>query len=1366
MTIRHRRRLNYDLALFVPAPPSTGQIWVADGGASGFGFSGSLYDPRLLTVRVFDTATPTLITSIDLTAYAPPFPFWGTIRMLRLTADGLYVLACMHTYPVPSFHAAPWEPGKVLVINALTYAVEGVALLSATAGGFTTVMGARDCVDSQDGNFWVIQSSGGNTASSVEKFNMEAVLVNGPGTPTASVQQAVVSDHAEELCFGAGYIWTAGGTYSKTISRINPNAAGDAYFLWVVDKSTTQLTKVNGTNPSAPSLVTQINFSAYGTGGRTVSVNGNYVFVGMFDTAAPSQFIIVDSTTNAIVGAADIGTAGIGTAPRGHSFTFDGLGNVFCVVSNNSSVLGSVYKYDIASIVAAFPAVYSTPIAVFATGRHIENLSFGAGYLWASEGQNIFPSRFRRIDPVTGTEVFYTDGTAYWGCHFAFGSAWATRMGAGQLVRFDPATFPAAPIATVTTSPFHGVAEITSDATTIWAACGSNFSSFEPNVVRFSTGLGTEAQIAIVTAAGVSNTSQGIAVDGGNAAWATLRRNAGIGLASFSVGLGTEAFLQTFNPGGIFADPVYVAIQHVVQPVVETYTYTGPDLSGPAQRHFFFGPSFFFGALWAGDNSGYAIYRFNPAEFGSTDITAPGFLTDVVLTGATGSVENGFASDGTNLWASDAFGVGGTGTHWYKIDPTGGSASILVTVTVVDAGYGVESNGTFDGTNIWWARHYQTNPTESGFMKLNPAGDHEAVLSPLISRADGSTGTGGIAGGLFQGARSVLHVVPPPAPPYDPSLLPLTLWLRAGYYNGVTWIGTPSAGTSGSHSLPALLGQVPEFGPAFNGHLSVKFNNTDHVPPPGTPTQINAQRFESGLPLSDFITDTQWSFWALINVTSILYDNLPNTVYGNGALIGDDGGYWGLYFKRREPIAQMYQYDSFAIPQVAGETFDDGTLVLIQGRYDGTNIQLRLGSSRWVLEESAAIQFVTGLLVVSVSGFYDGLAVEIGLSQALFSDATFDGIAAYLNYRYGYVETFPAHFNSTNTIAFVGSKVWFAGHGDDGGNYGQYPYVQGVNPALPTPKVTARAHLLDYALHGGGNFASSVAIREVREAGGYLCACVRGIASVPSHGTYLVMIDPATNNPVGNIKYASANFMQARSVTSDGTNIYVGVNETGGSPIAKVHKYAIADVLAAYPADPTPVWSANLTTHIEELAFGAGAVWVTAGDFNGDPGVLKRIDATTAAVTSYTLTGGFSTWKMWGIYFAFGSVWVGAAPNLSTTAPILRFNPATFPSAPIANVDVGLGMSENGGMNFTSDGTYLWFTSYQSGQNVWRIDPTLGAEIVIATVNVPISSSLGDMCFDGTSIWVTSRYAADAGLTQISTGLGTEAVVFRLVENA
>jgi hypothetical protein len=359
--------------------------------------------------------------------------------------------------------------------------------------------------------------------------------------------------------------------------------------VWVVDKGSSLLTKIDGTNPNSPTLVSQIDLSAYSPGGKRVRVNNGNVFVAsVIIPTAPTTtpVIIVNAISGSIVGLASVNTGG-DTEYGPKDYAFDGAGNVWVLAySSTTSVSDTIYQYSIADILAAFPSTYATPIAKFIItdpiaptdgGQLYEQIAYGSGFLWIGTGSaNANYSGkpiLLRVDPGTGATTYYrplVSGTInnFWGVMYAFGSVWATSGNTNNssiraaLYRFDPNTWPADPIATITVpNNSHtkwSSSDMIADSSTIWFSNGSAFPGASyAELVRVSTGLGSEAIIADVIVSSTTSSIQGLAWNG-RAIWGALRYGTNSGLASFSTTLGSESYIQTFNPLTPFVDPISV----------------------------------------------------------------------------------------------------------------------------------------------------------------------------------------------------------------------------------------------------------------------------------------------------------------------------------------------------------------------------------------------------------------------------------------------------------------------------------------------------------------------------------------------------------------------------------------------------------------------------------------------------------------------------------------------------------------------------------------------------------------------------------------------------------------------------------------
>lgn len=350
--------------------------------------------------------------------------------------------------------------------------------------------------------------------------------------------------------------------------------AGPPRSLWVVDRQIQNLTRVDTTNPAVPVIKAQIDLSGLtsAAGAKRVKVNvaaidnesnTNHVYIAPFgDPAAP--FAILDASTENFVGLGSVSTGGDSMRPVDFAFGADPTGQVpdgtvYVLAQNaNGNGICKIYKYLWKNILTAYPSLYTTTTAKFSPGFHIEEIVYGAGFIWGTAGQNGPVNKVYRIDPSSGAVVTYTHGgsSRLFGCLFAFGSLWVTSGNSNFILRFDPATFPGGTPTTIIVDPggtISNTAELGADDTTIWVSNGSNSTNALPYAFRVSTGLGTEAVIATLTIPGTDGTSQGVAFDG-QTIWIGVRNAstaAGNGVASINPhGAGPgETFITLFNPG-------------------------------------------------------------------------------------------------------------------------------------------------------------------------------------------------------------------------------------------------------------------------------------------------------------------------------------------------------------------------------------------------------------------------------------------------------------------------------------------------------------------------------------------------------------------------------------------------------------------------------------------------------------------------------------------------------------------------------------------------------------------------------------------------------------------------------------------------
>ena len=136
------------------------------------------------------------------------------------------------------------------------------------------------------------------------------------------------------------------------------------------------------------------------------------------------------------------------------------------------------------------------------------------------------------------------------------------------------------------------------------------------------------------------------------------------------------------------------------------------------------------------------------------------------------------------------------------------------------------------------------------------------------------------------------------------------------------------------------------------------------------------------------------------------------------------------------------------------------------------------------------------------------------------------------------------------------------------------------------------------------------ACREVRYNNGIIFCCCHD-------SNKIVLIDANTDAIVG---VCTLN-LRCRSVTFDGAgNYWVATITPGGLP-SSVYKISIADTLAAYPGEPTPIDRVDLGHHIEQISFYNGFVWMSSGGFQNFWATDEYYGDISASLNGTTLSG-------------------------------------------------------------------------------------------------------------------------------------------------
>lgn len=223
---------------------------------------------------------------------------------------------------------------------------------------------------------------------------------------------------------------------------------------------------------------------------------------------------------------------------------------------------------------------------------------------------------------------------------------------------------------------------------------------------------------------------------------------------------------------------------------------------------------------------------------------------------------------------------------------------------------------------------------------------------------------------------------------YDPAALSLTGWWRASYA-AAPWGGTASAGPSGSRSL-TTAGADPTVGSALNGYDGADFA---------------AQQLTTGLAGSSLMAAGAFSFWCLMQADTVVADpGVGQRYQGNGLF--DDGGNTFVQVTLTAAGASLgLTAGGFADEVTAG--CSTGTPHLVQARWDGTDLQVRIDSGAWSSTAAqggpgATIDDLSNTIRVGLTAYanFDGVMWEMGFADTTFSDDTFDSIRSYVNARY------------------------------------------------------------------------------------------------------------------------------------------------------------------------------------------------------------------------------------------------------------------------------------------------------------------------------------------------------------------------------
>jgi hypothetical protein len=227
---------------------------------------------------------------------------------------------------------------------------------------------------------------------------------------------------------------------------------------------------------------------------------------------------------------------------------------------------------------------------------------------------------------------------------------------------------------------------------------------------------------------------------------------------------------------------------------------------------------------------------------------------------------------------------------------------------------------------------------------------------------------------------------------FSRSSLSLTGFWKASY-SGSPWVGSESDGISGSNDLSEAT-NPPSTGAAINGLTPADFDGTnDKLTAEGT--------------LDTYLNADEYSGWALINVDAIGTDVSDTTqIYENDCVLSTQpSAYWMIYL-RSSGLVGIGHYAGGAFYKVVTAAISTGSWALVQWKYNGTEITIRVNDGAWATPVAAgSITLLENVLALGVNynagHCFNGKVLEVATSDVALSDDQFDSVLDDVRSTYG-----------------------------------------------------------------------------------------------------------------------------------------------------------------------------------------------------------------------------------------------------------------------------------------------------------------------------------------------------------------------------
>ncbi len=256
---------------------------------------------------------------------------------------------------------------------------------------------------------------------------------------------------------------------------------------------------------------------------------------------------------------------------------------------------------------------------------------------------------------------------------------------------------------------------------------------------------------------------------------------------------------------------------------------------------------------------------------------------------------------------------------------------------------------------------------------------YSALTSGNLTLVNGGVVSVPTSGTVLNGYASASFV-----PSLDPATLNLTGWWKADF-SAAPWVGTASAGTSGSHNLTTSSGNDPIAGTAQNGHVPAKYVVAD------------GELILHGGVLSDVFTAAAGTLvlCALVPTTSAT----SGSPFGDPGFLGDADG----------ALIASFSTSGFAVgindgaPKVVTVACSTAAYHRLYMRWNGSTVEAKVDTGSWSTLAAGNITDVTGAWILGgnpLVGYTDFSALEVMTAAYYVVDADINGIDAYLVARY------------------------------------------------------------------------------------------------------------------------------------------------------------------------------------------------------------------------------------------------------------------------------------------------------------------------------------------------------------------------------